>query len=448
MHEEPSNHERLNDGTSAARSPAAGGQSLRDAASRSRGASRWVPSVIGIVLGVAVALAILVLRPREKLPATSKEPEALAGAVLVEDEGALEEVLFQYVPKLEFVVADAYRDFLGTLDPTTKLVAVVPAHGDLRDSGLDVDASAALRKFLAKIDPSGALEHRTRIVETGGPISVWSKDRALVMGPFAGSPRTGLLIPMPPDPKWIERSNDWRTLASVAEAMPDLYYVHELPLMFDAGDFAVTGKRVLVDVNLFTKNRSRGVTSTDSLKELLGKLLNREIILLGKDDGDVPRHHMSMYMAPLGDTVLVGDPRAAVSIVGAEYAPGELSIETGDALKADFTDVEVQRYELAARELGAAGFRVVRIPTVPFDDKTYFAYTNGVYETRGGKKIAWVPQYAKDASDVKVARLDAIARETYADLGWEVRPVAVRAAYAYHGTIGCLANVLARRHSG
>ena len=385
--------------------------------------------------------------PKSTGSGAPKEPEALAGAVLVEDKGAFDEVLFQYVPKLEFVVAEAYQDFLGTLDPSTKLVAVIPS-SSARDGGPHVDstdAANALKKLLARIDPSGALERRTRIVETGGPISVWSKDRALVMGPFTSSPRTGLLIPVPPDPKWIERANDWHTLASVAQAMPDRYYVHELPLSFDAGDFAVTGKRVLVDINLFVKNRPRGVTSADSLKELLGKLLNREIVLLGKEDGDVPRHHMSMYMAPLDDVLLVGDPKAAIPIVGADYAPGELCPETGEPLKADFSDAMMQRYEVATRELGAVGYRVVRIPTVPFDDKTYFAYTNGLYETRDGKKIAWVPQFAKtDGTDAAVSKLDAVARDVYTSLGWEVRPVRVRAAYAYHGTIGCLANVLAR----
>ena len=90
-----------------------------------------------------------------------------------------------------------------------------------------------------------------------------------------------------------------------------------------------------------------------------------------------------------------------------------------------------------ARELSQVGFRVVRIPTVPFDDKTYFAYTNGVFETRGGRRIAWVPTF-----DLPV--LDQAALAVYAELGWEARPVPSRSAYPYHGTIGCLVNVLAR----
>jgi hypothetical protein len=115
-------------------------------------------------------------------------------------------------------------------------------------------------------------------------------------------------------------------------------------------------------------------------------------------------------------------------------------------MRGDFSDATIARFERAAKDLAAAGYRVVRVPTVAFDDKTYFAYTNGVYETRGARKIAWVPQYADPSlpDAVKIAKLDEIAQKAYEDLGWTVHPVAVRAAYPYHGTIGCLANVLAR----
>jgi hypothetical protein len=399
-------------------------------------------ALLGVALGVVIVVAVLRFAPREKVAPPPKQPDALAGAVLVEDAGPIDEILFHYVQRLEPFIATPYRDFLGTLDPSTKLVAVVPQGG-----------ADPLHKFLQRIDATGALDGRTRVVEVPGPISAWSKDRALVLGPAKASDRTGLLIPVPPDPKWQERSNDWRTLAAVAGAMPERFYVNELPLEFDAGDFAVTGSRVLVDVNLFVKNRARGIASAPAMRELVASLLKRDVVMLGAEDGDVPRHHMSMYMAPLGDVMLVGDPRAAMPVVGKDYVPGEPSPDSGDPLHADFSDAMIARFDRAAKDLEGAGYRVVRIPHVAFDDKTYFAYTNGVYETRaiGGttKKIAWVPQYADDAlpDAAKIATLDATARKVYEDLGWTVKPVRVRAAYPYHGTIGCLANVLARRKS-
>jgi hypothetical protein len=276
------------------------------------------------------------------------------------------------------------------------------------------------------------------VVEVPGPISVWSKDRALVLAPAEDSPRTGLVIPVPPDARWKERANDWRTLAHVAEAMPDRFYVRQLPLEFDAGDFDVVGGKVLVDDNLVTKNRSRGVGNVDELRKLLGDMLARPIEVLGAADGDVPRHHMSMYMAALDNGVaLVGDPRAAQEVVGKSYVPGELDPDTGEPLRADFSDAMVARFERAAADLTAAGWRVVRIPEVPFLDKTYMAYTNGVYETRAGARIAWMPTF-------DLPELDARARALYESLGWTVRPVRVRRLYPLHGTIGCLVNVLAR----
>lgn len=76
-------------------------------------------------------------------------------------------------------------------------------------------------------------------------------------------------------------------------------------------------------------------------------------------------------------------------------------------------------------------------PRGPFLDKTYMAYTNGVYETRGSSRVAWMPTFDLPA-------LDARATQIYERLGWQVRPVRARHLYAYHGTIGCLVNVLAR----
>jgi hypothetical protein len=147
---------------------------------------------------------------------------------------------------------------------------------------------------------------------------------------------------------------------------------------------------------------------------------------------------MSMYMTLLDDhTALVCDPRAGEALVGSHYEPGEQSPETHTALRATFSDKVIARFDRAVSDLTAAGFRVVRIPTVPFDDKTYFAYTNGVFETSGAKRIARVPSFG-------VPELDRTAFAVYESLGWSVIPIASRSTYAQHGTIGCLVNVLRR----
>jgi hypothetical protein len=393
-------------------------------------------ALAGGVLGIAVALAVIRLASPGKGPPPPTPSTRLAGGVLREDAGALGEILVHYVPRLEGLVADAYADFLGTLDPATAVVVVVPKPE--AGAGPAVAPRDRWGALAARIDPSGKLAARARVVEVDGPISVWSKDRALVMAPDAAAPRTGLVIPVPPDPRWKERANDWRTLAQVAEAMPERFYVRQLPLEFDAGDFDVAGDGVLVDDNLVTKNRPRGVGDVGELRTLLQGMLGRPVAVLGAADGDVPRHHMSMYMAALdGGVALVGDPRAAMALVGRDWAPGESDPDTGDPLRADFSDAMIARFDRAAADLAAAGWRVVRIPEVPFLDKTYMAYTNGVYETRAGARVAWMPTFA-------MPELDARARAVYESLGWTVRPVRARAMYPLHGTIGCLVNVLSR----
>jgi hypothetical protein len=399
-----------------------------------------------MALGLLAAIAILRVVARARPPPPPAVEPKLAGGVLREDGGSLDEILVHYTPRLEGLVAQAYADFLGTLDPRTRIVAVVPAADDTPAAAPPANPGAApaprdrLLALWNRIDPSGALAARTRVVEVPGPISVWSKDRALVMGPGGGphDARAGLVIPVAPDPAWKERANDWRTLAHVAQEMPDRFYVRQLPLAFDAGDFDVAGGRVIVDDNLVTKNRARGVDSGERLRGLLQGLLGLPVEVLGAADGDVPRHHLSMYMAALeGGVALVGDPRAARDIVGDRFAPGEVDPDTGEPLRADFSVETMARFDRAARELGAAGWRVVRIPEVPFLDKTYMAYTNGVYETRGASRVAWMPTF-------DLPELDARARATYEELGWEVRPVRARSLYPFHGTIGCLVNVLGR----
>ena len=396
--------------------------------------SQALYALLGVAIGLAAAAGALRAGSRAR-PAPPPTPTVkLAGGVLREDAGSLEEILVHYVPRLESLVGDAYADFLGTIDGSTRLVVVVPK----ADADGGTSAQSSLGELLARIDPSGGLAARTRVVDVDGPISVWSKDRALVLGPETDAPRTGLVIPVPPDPRWKERANDWHTLAQVAGAMPERFYVRQLPLSFDAGDFDVAGGRVLVDDNLVTKNRARGVTNVQELGKLVEGLLARPVTVLGTADGDLPRHHMSMYMAALdGGVALVGDPRAGMAVVGETFTPGETDPDTGEPLHADFSPAMVARFDRAATELAAAGWKVVRIPEVPFLDKTYMAYTNGVYETRGGARIAWMPTF-------DLPELDARARAVYESLGWQVRPVRARGLYPWHGTIGCLVNVLAR----
>ena len=383
--------------------------------------------LLGSVLGVALAFAIVALLSG----ARARDAEPPAPALLAEAEGSLSEVTLHYVPRLAPVVWETYTDFLSQLASDVRVRFVVPE---------DI-TPAQVERFRAKlraIEPS--LWRRTTLVRTKGPITTWSKDRALVTQP--GSDGVAWLVsPAEPSGNWVERHNDWLTVASLADRSEGKYLRKIAPFDFDSGDFAVLDSTVVVDANLIEKNAHRGIRDVATLKRRLRVWFDAEVLVLGQQPGDTPPHHLSMYMTPLdGKNVLVGDPAAARAVVGDRFCPGPRSAETGRPLCADFSAETQRQFDTAARELAGHGYHVVRIPNVPLEPKTYIAYTNGVYETRAGQRIAYLPVY--DVPD-----LDRAARAVYEKLGWQVKPVRVRRAYAYHGTIGCLVNVLGRSGS-
>jgi hypothetical protein len=357
---------------------------------------------------------------------------ATRSAVLSEADGALSHVLLHWTPSADRDLASPYTDFLRALNDGVRLTLVLS-----RDiSEFD---QKRLDSRLKQIDPTERLLHRVERVMVSGPITAWSKDRALVSYRDSGSGRARLIIPAEPTAAWKERHNDWLSVSEVVKRYPSQFDLDTTPFDFDAGDLAV-GRGVLIfDTNLLEKNRRRGFATLEQLAGRLGEYFQMQVVTLGQQPGDTPRHHLSMYMTPLTkNQVLVGDPAAARAIVGEGFKPGESSLETGEPFTADFSPTMLARFKRAKDDLVARGFEVTSIVNVPFDDKTYFAYTNGVFEVRGGRRIAYVPAY-------DVPALDESAHATYRRLGWEVIPIHVRGLFAYHGTIGCVVNVLERQ---
>jgi hypothetical protein len=394
-------------------------------------------ALLAFTLGVGGVLLGISLQAHHVASADAGPPPRVQ--IVQDNASALREVLVHYVPSQEDDYRLTYRDFLGTLDSNVRVVTVV-------QSGQRPDAD----RFFSAIAPN--MNRRT--IEVSVPLSIWSKDRALIVadsnapivadGHSAASPLTTFLIPPKPKPGESGRPMDWDIVPAVAAAAPAEFQTKEIPIAFDAGDFTIAGKRVLFDANLWERNRARGYPSAAVFKARMSSLVGRDVVMLGANGGDVPRHHMSMYMAALDDrTMLVGDPAWGSKLVGPGFQPGEKNAATGDLFIADESAETQARFDRAAHDLELAGYKVVRIPTIAFDDKTYFAYTNGIYETRDGKKVAWVPAFA-EGDDPLVADLDTAARTVYQSLGYEVRPVTVRRLYPSHGTIGCVVNVLSR----
>ncbi len=385
-------------------------------------------TVLAIAVGVAFGLLTIWYWARDG----TKSRVATRSAVLSEADGALRHVLLHWTPSADHDLANPYTDFLRALDESVRVTLVLSR--DLSDFDQKL-----LESRLKQIDSTERLLHRVERVTVSGPITAWSKDRALVSYRDSGSGRARLIIAAEPTGAWQERHNDWLSVSEVVKRYPTEFDLDTTPFDFDAGDIAV-GRGVLIfDTNLLEKNRRRGFTTLKQLAGRLGEYFQMQVVTLGQQPGDTPRHHLSMYMTPLTkNQVLVGDPVAARAIVGEGFKPGERSLETDEPLTADFSPTMIARFKRAKDDLVAQGFEVTSIVNVPFDDKTYFAYTNGVFEVRGGRRIAYVPVY-------DVPALDESAHATYRRLGWEVIPIHVRSLFAYHGTIGCVVNVLGRQ---
>jgi hypothetical protein len=136
-----------------------------------------------------------------------------------------------------------------------------------------------------------------------------------------------------------------------------------------------------------------------------------------------------MYAVPLDDhTVAVGDVRAGVALLGA-----------ASKLELDDMDVQAARFDRAARELRAHGFRVVRVPALVLaGGGSFVTYTNALFDRRAdGTRVVYLPTYAMPA-------LDEAARAFYAGQGFAVELIDVSAIYRLNGSLGCLVNVLAR----
>jgi hypothetical protein len=201
----------------------------------------------------------------------------------------------------------------------------------------------------------------------------------------------------------------------------------------------------LFDANLLAKNSGNGFRTLPELAKALQTWTGRPALALGAVEGDVPRYHMAMYMMPIGNrTALVGDPSLGRALTGPAWQPGDDSVESEETLIADDTPATQARFDRAARDLQANGWRVLRVPVVAFDDRTYVTYTNAVLETRGERRRVYLPVYAGPGVDAAAGRLDAAATQVWRDAGFEVRPVRVAGVWRHHGTIGCLVNVLRR----
>jgi len=379
-----------------------------------------VKTLAAIALGIVASIALV--RHHHRQPARLVPEDA---------SGALRRIAIHYAPSADRVALGVWK----------QLFAVLPATVDVEVEVERADDFARLIRELAGT-PNLARMHP---VVVGAPITTWSRDR------YAALDDGTILAPPRVESAEAARAGDAHSPVAISRALYDRD-PETAGFAFEGGDLAATPHFVFADANLAARNVARGGDSIDraAIEHELAHRLAQQLVWLGDKPGEVPQHHIMMYMMPLDDTtVAVGDVRAGVALLGHEPA--------GDTLDLDDTELQAKRFDRAAELLAARGFHVVRVPALVLDGGgSFVTYTNALFDRtappsggaasrgeaplgdrHGARRVVYLPTYGLPA-------LDRAAEELYANLGFDVHPIDVSAIYQLDGSLGCLVNVLAR----
>jgi hypothetical protein len=337
----------------------------------------------------------------------------------------MRELVVQYEPSAKEVVAAAYRDFLGALDPDFTVHVVCPDQPAFDDF---VSLAGHVR---CRLDP----------ILTHHPITTWSRDRWVALTPASPGGATTIWSPRGETAEdiWPARAGDEQVGRDIAAALGASARAVRSGLYFDGGDFLSDSDNVFVVPRVLQRNLQHTVTSREEFLGLVAGEVKKRVILLD----EAPDHHAGMFMASVGgQTMLVGDPRLGKALLPAQFqtdgpAGGEefMNLSGGP----DFTPATQHLFDAVAGQCAAAGYRVVRIPVVPaHDGRTYLTYVNVLLDHAGDRRIVYLPYYQGAEA------LNAAARAVWEKLGFEVRRVDCTATYRHFGCLHCLVNVLRR----
>lgn len=346
---------------------------------------------IGLVLGLAGIPALFF-----------RDAPPRHGPLLSDCDGALEQIVIQYVPEAADIVTTTYRQFLGALPATVTVRVVCPDREAFDD-------------FTRRM---GTVACDLESVPTGHPMTTWARDRWLALSP---GERESVLLLCPAgeagEAVWPARAGDRRIAADLAAALPHVG-ARRSGLVFDGGDFVADAEAVFVSPRV--AGRNPGLTSGE-LRRRLSTMLARRVVLLRK----APDHHAGMYLMTAGHyTALVGDPSLARDLVGDE-APND----------PDWSAATQAMFDAVAETVAGAGYRVVRIPVVPGrDGRTWLTGLNVILDGR----TVYLPVFRG------AERLNRASADAWRSLGFTVRPVDCTDTYRHFGSLRCLVNVLRR----
>lgn len=370
---------------------------------------RGLSSILGVVAGLAVALAVA---DSEAL-VESFAPDA---EIVSDAHGALSEITVHYRRDFHEQSRETLVDLLEAL-PGDVTVRVVVARRDEFD-------------YLVQQLARGDVCDTDRLVPlvTGFEISPWAKDR------FGTLQRRGRpVVAVPPHRAAVAgaRGNDERVPDLMCGALEHVR-CRALPFYFEGGDLIADDRHVFVAATLLERNAPLTEARREELLRQLGEELGRDVVPIGRVGADVPDHHIGMYLTPLGDgRVAVASPDLGARL----YRALPLEDQTLELLD---DAAAFEPFARVADDLRGHGFTVVEVPLLlTATPRVYVSYNNALLERRDGVGVVYMPVYGIDA-------LDRAAGDVFRDLGWRVEPVRVGNVYTYTGSLRCLVGVVSR----
>ncbi len=340
----------------------------------------------------------------------------LAQVALVNDvDGALAEIDIQYHPAFHEQSVETIADLLAAL-PQATVVHIV------------VEEQAAFDSLREDLQRRGADHPGLHPVVTGFPVTPWAKDRFGTLE-ADGAP----VIATPPDrpAAGTIRGNDGLVPEVLCREI-DGVRCQPLPFAFEGGDLLSDGDRVYVASTMVARSQPTSAADREALLEQMAATFGKPVLPVGVDPGDVPDHHIGMFLTPLGDGVVaVADPDMGRQLYEALPAGEQtVEVETAEAPYEPF------RYVLQAME--DADLEVVRIPMLlTTSPRVYITYNNAIVETRSGQRRIYMPTYG-------IEELDALATAAFTDQGLDVQPVRVGNLYENTGSLRCLVGIVRR----
>ena len=380
---------------------------------------RWQTG-IGVVIGLVAGVVILTLAGGS---GGSKSPPS--GPILSECNGHLRELVIHYEPSAREMVVPVYRDFLRALATDITIYVVCPSQAAFEE------LSATVGRVPCQLKPI-VVQH---------PMTTWSRDRWVALGPAVSGGPTTLWSPRgeAAEEIWPARAGDERIGRELAIALAPAIWARRSRLYFDGGDLLADGENVFVVSRVLQRNIQHTVHSRGELLCILSAELKCRVILLDES----PDHHAGMFMVSAGQRrMLVGDPSLGQKLTCLENT-ADHSAMTGVFTNlpggADFSPETQHLFDAVATQCTAAGYTVTRLPVVPaHDGRTYLTYANVLIDHQAPQRIVYLPCY-RGAEPLNVA-----ARAVWERLGYEVRPVDCTCVYRHFGCLHCLVNVLKR----